>query len=93
MDLDVGPTTLGGRFTTIEGLLTGIRDQLQDQGQAFVDSQESSKTNRMYEFLVKLSSVIEGKEEVTIIMDDPAGNSYVQVLKIKILNHIIIKTI
>lgn len=75
----MGPTTLGGRFTTIEGLLTAIRDQLADQGQAFVDSQAADTKNRMDTFLEKLNTVIEGKERVTVILDDPAGNSYVQV--------------
>ncbi|GLV40618.1 Zpr1 [Carabus blaptoides fortunei] len=78
LDLDVGPTTLGGRFTTIEGLLTAIRDQLADQGHAFGDSQASDTKLRMETFLAKLNDVIAGKQGVTVILDDPAGNSYVQ---------------
>lgn len=44
------------------------------------DSADSSYTAKMTEFLGKLSEIIEGKRlDVTFILDDPAGNSYLQV--------------
>lgn len=78
LELEVGPTTLGGRFTTVEGLLTAIRDQLANQTNAFIDSEDPATKNRFDQFINKLSSVIEGKTKVTVILDDPAGNSYIQ---------------
>ncbi|KAI5304206.1 nucleolar zinc-finger protein [Ascosphaera pollenicola] len=38
LDLSVQPGTLGGRFTTVEGLLTEVREQL--HGQIFVDEDD-----------------------------------------------------
>ena len=41
LDLEVGPHALGGRFTTVEGLLVAMKDQLNDSGfsHMFRDSQ------------------------------------------------------
>lgn len=91
LELELGPSTLGGRFTTIEGLLTAIRDQLTDQTHAFIDSEDFVKKERMDIFLQKLNSVLAGEMNVTIILDDPAGNSYIQVNKLYYNNMFISK--
>lgn len=38
LDVEVGPSALGGRFTTVEGLLTAMRDQLAENCGMFGDS-------------------------------------------------------
>lgn len=38
LDIEVGPTALGGRFTTVEGLLIAMRDQLTENCGMFGDS-------------------------------------------------------
>lgn len=38
LDVEVGPSALGGRFTTVEGLLTAMRDQLAENCGIFSDS-------------------------------------------------------
>ena len=74
--------TLGGKFTTIEGLLKDFRDQLEGPN-SFCggDSTDPSERIRMKEFLQQLEDVQNGKLlNVTVILDDPSGNSYLQVI-------------
>ncbi|KAK0182601.1 hypothetical protein PV327_000722 [Microctonus hyperodae] len=80
LDLEVGPTALGGRFTTIEGILTATKEQLTSCTAISSDSTDAATSKRMDEFIGKLDEILEGKREVTILLDDPAGNSYVQSL-------------
>lgn len=47
LEVEVGPYALGGRFTTIEGLLTAMRDQLSDNSAMFKDSADQSDTDRL----------------------------------------------
>ncbi|KAJ6640698.1 Zinc finger protein [Pseudolycoriella hygida] len=80
LDCVVGPSALAGRFTTVEGILEAMKDQLSNQGATFRDSEDVATKNRMEDFLSKLDEVVAGKRNVTLILDDPAGNSYVQAL-------------
>jgi zinc finger protein len=79
LDLEVGPATLGGRFTTVEGLLQNIKDQLQTQGGMFSDSADEKFKLQFNKFFEKLDSCIACKTVFTLILDDPTGNSYAQV--------------
>ncbi|RNA00407.1 zinc finger ZPR1 [Brachionus plicatilis] len=78
----MGSGTLGGKFTTIEGILKDVREQLsQNCPFAFTggDSQTKDKVDRMKECLDKLEMIENGHLlNVTIIIDDPSGNSYLQ---------------
>lgn len=47
LDVEVGPYALGGRFTTIEGLLKAMRDQLADSSAMFRDSADKNDTDRL----------------------------------------------
>lgn len=47
LDVEVGPYALSGRFTTIEGLLTAMKDQLSENSAMFKDSAEAGDTERM----------------------------------------------
>ena len=88
LSLSVNPGTLGGRFTTVEGLLTQVRDDLHNQifeanGQAGGeggDSLAAAEKARWTEFFEHLNEAIEGKREFTIILEDPLASSYVQSL-------------
>lgn len=79
MDLTVGPYALGGRFTTVEGILIAMREQVTSQGSLFVDSGDDEVKNRVAKFVAQLDMVLEGNKEITLVLDDPAGNSYMQV--------------
>nr|CAG4646285.1 EOG090X06TU [Macrothrix elegans] len=80
LDFEVGAGTLGGKFTTLEGLLLAIQEQLTTQNPLFCgDSATTDVKERMAQFNEKLSDVISCKALGTrIILDDPAGNSYLQ---------------
>lgn len=49
LDVECGASTLGGRFTTVEGLLTAMRDQLSENSAMFSDSAEIGSQDRMDE--------------------------------------------
>lgn len=79
LEFEMGAGSIGGKFTTLEGLLQNIKEQLVDDN-PFVkgDSAESDIITKMKQFSKKLDEVLLGKRKVQIIFDDPAGNSYVQ---------------
>nr|XP_016938791.1 zinc finger protein ZPR1 [Drosophila suzukii] len=78
LDLEVGPHALCGRFTTVEGLLVAMRDQL--DGTLFRDSADEAAKNQMQRFLETFDDVMNLKEVITLVLEDPAGNTYVQSL-------------
>ncbi|XP_053948308.1 zinc finger protein ZPR1 [Anastrepha ludens] len=80
LDCEVGPSALGGRFTTVEGILVAMKDQLQNEGCLFRDSADDEIKNRLESVIDKFDQILASKLPVTLILDDPAGNSYVQSL-------------
>ncbi|XP_015120101.1 zinc finger protein ZPR1 [Diachasma alloeum] len=80
LELEVGPDALGGRFTTVEGIITATREQLLSNTSFCGDSADETVKKRMDEFISKLDQVLNGVRPLTIILDDPAGNSYIQSL-------------
>jgi zinc finger protein len=82
LNLSVEPGTLGGRFTTVEGILSQVRDDLKssifDAGATSGDSMESASKSKWTEFFAKLDSAINGEVKFTIILEDPLASSYVQ---------------
>lgn len=82
IDFYVNSGTLGGKFTTIEGLLKDFREQL-DTVSPFSsegDSRTREKAAKMRKCLDDLERIQNGQMlDVTIILDDPSGNSYLQV--------------
>jgi zinc finger protein len=81
LSLSVEPGTLGGRFTTVEGLLTQVRDDLRssifDVGDGG-DSMDNGSKSKWNEFFEKLSNAIDGGVKFTIVLEDPLASSYVQ---------------
>lgn len=75
----MGAAALGGRFTTVEGLLLAMKDQLGDH--MFRDSQDFQSKQRMDTFLRRFDEIVDGARAITIVLDDPAGNSYVQSMR------------
>ncbi len=85
LSLSVNPGTLGGRFTTVEGLLTQVREDLHNQifeagGGSGGDSLAADEKERWTKFFASLDSAIKGEKEFTIILTDPLASSYVQSL-------------
>lgn len=77
LELSVGPSAVSGRFTTVEGLLKAMKDQLSENSALFTDSLDSGSEGRMSLFLKKFSDLVDNMKPVTLVLDDPAGNSYV----------------
>jgi len=77
MKFHVTQGTLGGRFTTLEGLIDGIREDLRCS--PFMGDSSSKETNvKWTKFLKELEQLMTGKVPFTIILDDPVGNSFIQ---------------
>ena len=82
--VDVQPGTMGGRFTTVEGLLTQIRDDLRgsifetDDDDAPPDSMPEAGKRAWKKFFDQLNKAIKAEIEYTILLEDPLGNSYCQ---------------
>ncbi|KAH9810596.1 ZPR1 zinc-finger domain-containing protein [Melampsora americana] len=88
IDLHLNPGTLGGRFTTLEGLLNQVYEELDQKVFAKGDSAsvtsaadssapDANKSN-MESFLAKLKQAISAEVPYTVIIDDPLSNSYIQ---------------
>ncbi|KAI5955696.1 ZPR1 [Candida jiufengensis] len=79
LNLDLTPGTLGGRFTTIEGLLQQVSSELHSRvfTQTSDSMDEETKTNWI-NFFAKLKDALDGKIGFTIIMVDPLASSYIQ---------------
>ena len=79
LNLDIQEGTLGGRFTTLEGLLRQVYDELESRvfSQTSDSMDEQTKQNWI-DFFSNLKSAIEGKVKFTVIMQDPLAGSYIQ---------------
>uniref|UniRef100_A0A0K8SAD5 Zinc finger ZPR1-type domain-containing protein n=1 Tax=Lygus hesperus TaxID=30085 RepID=A0A0K8SAD5_LYGHE len=83
LELEAGPFTIAGKFTTIEGLLKDIQKGIEKGGAEFGifgDAKDESSASSINNCVSRLSKVLEGSESATLILDDPAGNSYIQML-------------
>ncbi|ETN82374.1 hypothetical protein RB195_013849 [Necator americanus] len=81
LDLEVGSGALCSRFTTVEGLLSATRDQLSTQSSFFMgDSASSNERSQIVKLMEEFDDILSLKKVVTLVLDDPAGNSYIQSL-------------
>ena len=78
LDLEVVAGSLGGRFTTVEGILTQVRDQLSSRSFGYGDSSTDGERATYKRFLDDFANLISGETPFTLIVDDPVGNSYIQ---------------
>lgn len=74
---------MGGRFTTIEGLLTQVRDDLRasvfDIGDSTAgDSMPATEKERWNAFFDRLDVAIRGEMKFSVVLEDPLASSYVQ---------------
>ncbi|CRK34181.1 hypothetical protein BN1708_019418, partial [Verticillium longisporum] len=86
LGLSVNPGTLGGRFTTIEGLLTQVRNDLHNQifqangNSGGGDSVVPDEKEKWTAFFDGLDVAIRGEKPFTVVLSDPLASSYVQSL-------------
>ncbi|KAF6744373.1 ZPR1 zinc-finger domain-containing protein [Ephemerocybe angulata] len=79
IDLVLAHGTLGGRFTTLEGILNQVYEELNEKVFAG-DSAETEDKRSFEKFLEDLKSTITCEKPFTVILDDPLANSYIQSL-------------
>ena len=83
-ELSVQPGTMGGRFTTLEGLLTQLRDELKssiyDVGDesAPSDSMTERDKQKWSDFFAQIDKAIAVEIPYTVVMEDPLADSYCQ---------------
>ncbi|CAJ0557698.1 unnamed protein product, partial [Mesorhabditis spiculigera] len=79
LDLEVGYGAISGRFTTVEGLLTATKEQLDQQFKFFTgDSAQDDEKVKMKALMESFDQILSLEKPVTLVLDDPAGNSYIQ---------------
>jgi len=78
IELELGSGSLGGKFTTVQGLLEDIYDLImRTNAFAIGDSAEEKSSDRMEEFLKRLNQIRSGEVPFTLILDDPLGNVFI----------------
>lgn len=79
LEFELGMAALGGKFTTLEGLLRDIKDITVSKNPFICgDSSAPDRAQKLQEFGEKIDKILAGEMKVHVILDDPAGNSHVQ---------------
>ena len=83
LNFDIGRGAIEGKFTTVEGILQDIQRVVKKNPFTAGDSlnhdkEENQRQNSLQKFLSQIDEILEGKMVCTLVVDDPAGNSYVQ---------------
>jgi zinc finger protein len=76
LGLELTMGSMGGRFTTVEGILILLMEEVRENIYATLDSDDSKVLMQSMAETLKLVS--EAKIPVTLILDDPLANSYIQ---------------
>lgn len=78
-ELELIPGTLGGKFTTVEGLLRDIYANLKENNPfANGDSALPVESDKFTTLIDSVDKYMNGKEPCTLIIEDPLSNSYIQ---------------
>ena len=75
LDFEMEPGTLGSMYTTIEGIVNKIADNLEENNP--FGRGDSANDQKFTEFIGKLRGLTDLKEPFTIILDDPADNCFI----------------
>ncbi|XP_015283533.1 PREDICTED: zinc finger protein ZPR1 [Gekko japonicus] len=78
LEFEMGMGALGGKFTTLEGLLKDIQTLVEKNPFTLGDSCTPGRAEKLSAFSRKLQQILDGQLRVHFVMDDPAGNSYLQ---------------
>ena len=79
LEFEMGGQAIGSRFTTIEGLMNNVMENImQNSFWGGGDGMAPDIAAKLEIFRGKFANFVGVKEEWTLILDDPAGNSYVQ---------------
>eukprot|EP01100_Stratorugosa_tubuloviscum_P006192 TRINITY_DN2684_c0_g1_i1.p1 TRINITY_DN2684_c0_g1~~TRINITY_DN2684_c0_g1_i1.p1 ORF type:complete len:480 (+),score=213.59 TRINITY_DN2684_c0_g1_i1:115-1554(+) len=83
LELELQGTSLGSKFTTIEGLMNDVISVIKKNPFAscesrYGDSEESANLKALDKFFNQMEIFASGKQCFTFILDDPLGNIYIQ---------------
>jgi len=79
LEFVMGGACLGGRFTTVEGLMNNMLEEIEKNSiWGSGDAAAPDVENKMEVFKARLVALKAGGEPFTLVLDDPAGNSYLQ---------------
>ncbi|MCL4123634.1 UNVERIFIED_CONTAM: hypothetical protein GTU68_022444 [Idotea baltica] len=78
LDLDIGSGIFVGKFTTVEGILTDVKEDLLKNPFLMGDATTDDKKIKIQNISKKIQEVINGTTSAHLNLDDPAGNSFVQ---------------
>lgn len=79
LGLDLTAGTLGGRFTTVEGLLVQVMLELESRVfSQSSDSMDADTKAKWTDFFAKLQRAVDGEVSFTLTMEDPMAASYIQ---------------
>merc|ERR1711874_481275 len=76
LGLTITNGSLGGIYSTVEGLFAKMIETLRDKNPFVGDSADVDFKTRFENFINKLEKYQEGKEAFTLIIDDPLNNSW-----------------
>lgn len=74
IEFETDTGSLGGMFTTVEGVLEKINSTISEMPFSQGDSNES---NKLDEFCQKIKNLIKLEKPFTLILDDPLSNSFI----------------
>ena len=78
LDLELGRGTLGGRVTTVEGLVTEVRDALKrTRFTALGDSAQPRVKSEWEDFFGRLEKCITGETPFTLVLRDPLAGCFI----------------
>lgn len=79
IDFEIGRGAIEGKFTTVEGLLQDIQRVVKNNPFTTGDSTiVENKNDNLGKFNKNIEDILAGEMHVKLVLDDPAGNSYVQ---------------
>ncbi|XP_026564848.1 zinc finger protein ZPR1 isoform X1 [Pseudonaja textilis] len=78
LEFELGMGALGGKFTTLEGLLKDIQALVEKNPFGLGDSSCPDRAEKRRAFGRKLQQIVDGQMKAHLVLDDPAGNSYLQ---------------
>ncbi|KAL6946865.1 nucleolar zinc-finger protein [Hanseniaspora vineae] len=79
LHLDIQEGTLGGRFTTLEGILKQINEELYSRVFTTTSDSMDAETKKNWEtFFGNLEKALKGEMKFTVTLVDPLAGSYIQ---------------
>ena len=76
IELEMAHGSLGGAYTTIEGLLGKIRQNIEESNPFAVGDSDGGRS-KLKTWLERLERLKQGEEPFTLILEDPLANSFI----------------